>query len=212
MDSGKITPNYHKDVTFLNLPELILRRIFCHLDDHTVYLVMGHICQKIRKYVEAYIKLCGIFVDVSIMKFPMRKLYVFKRYDKMFSIHCFLEYSMNCRMEWVDFGGFVDGTIVVGKCASLGPNCYALPDLYEEYQQEYDNSEFKTRIEEQIESQLGYILCEFDSKHNTWDQFPTNPHFYCKRRLNRPYYTAYCQIDDCNILLYLDYVYGGPMP
>ena len=133
MDPGKITQNHRKGVCFLDLPELIFRKIFRNLEDHRVYLVLSNICHKIRKYVESYIKLCGIFVDVSLHKnFNTRKFCVFKRYDNTFSIHFFLKYLCQSKLEWVDFGAFVDGKIVLGKCVSIGEYCCELPGVFED--------------------------------------------------------------------------------
>ena len=47
--------------SLLNLPEEVLRIIFGHLDDETLYCVVRQVCHQLKMQIDNYVEL-GIFV------------------------------------------------------------------------------------------------------------------------------------------------------
>ena len=79
-------------ITFLDLPENVFRKIFRYFEDKTVYITFRNLCKKIKVYVDAYVQLGGIFVIPSRNKVPylIRPFifYVLKQRCKVLSVYC----------------------------------------------------------------------------------------------------------------------------
>ena len=85
-------PEIHEThVTINDIPELAFREILKFLDDVTIWFTLRDVCMKIRKHVDAFLEMKGIFMLTGENNFPSKIIYMFKL--ALFSSHlifCYL--------------------------------------------------------------------------------------------------------------------------
>ena len=117
MYSEKNICNRSNGVNLLDLPEITFRMIFQYLDDQFVYLVVFNICRKIRNYVENYMQLGDVFLDVhtpSCIYQATRIFYVFKKHNEVRSIYCTTSSCNDGHLCFLDFGEVTPEKAVMG--------------------------------------------------------------------------------------------------
>jgi hypothetical protein len=72
------TPDHRKSI--VDLPEQLFREIFKYLDTETVYFAMRNVSQEIKKQVDQYIELRGVFIVTGTFCCSTRLIHIFKRY------------------------------------------------------------------------------------------------------------------------------------
>ena len=189
----KLICDHGEGVNLLDLPEITFRKIFKKLDDQVVWFTVSHICRKIRYYVENYIQLSNVFLDVytSSVNKVTKMLYIFKKFDKVQSIYCTTISTNTRHLCFSDFGVVTSEKAVLGKISILKPR-NALHGIMH-------------ILFERKASQGGFIgeLWEINSKQHTWKAFPENHKFNCGRyRIWGFAYEVYsCPIGHSKILL-----------
>ena len=100
---ARIQPNTTKKLVLLDVPENVFTEIFKYFKYRHVYLTLRMVCRRIKKYVDSYIQVGGVFFSPNLYQ-SSRTYIVLKRNHQLISVYCKLSGPYPMPHSWVNKG------------------------------------------------------------------------------------------------------------